>query len=37
MPVGLSLEYQVVRNVALTSTLQVNLYNINLSPLLVRE
>ena len=32
VPVGLSLEYQVVHNIALTSTLQVNLYNINLSP-----
>ena len=31
VPVGLSVEYQVVHNIALTSTLQVNLYNINLS------
>lgn len=32
VPIGLALEYQVVHNIALTSTLQVNLYNINLSP-----
>lgn len=32
VPIGLSLEYQVVHNIALTSTLQVNLYNIDLSP-----
>ncbi len=32
IPIGLSLEYQVVHNIALTSTLQVNLYDINLSP-----
>lgn len=32
VPIGLSLEYQVVHNVALTSTLIVNLYDINLAP-----
>jgi hypothetical protein len=32
IPIGLSLEYQAVRNIALSSTLQVNLHNINLSP-----
>ncbi len=32
IPIGLSLEYQVVHNVALTSTLQVNLHEINLAP-----
>jgi hypothetical protein len=32
IPLGLSLEYQVVRNIALSSTLLVNLYDINLSP-----
>lgn len=32
IPIGLSLEYQVVRNIALTSTLQVNLHEINLAP-----
>ncbi len=32
IPIGLSLEYQVVRNLALTSTLQVNLHEINLAP-----
>lgn len=32
VPIGLSLEYQVVHNVALTSTLQVNLHDINLAP-----
>ena len=32
LPIGLSLEYQVARNLALTSTLVVNLYDLNLSP-----
>jgi hypothetical protein len=32
IPIGLSLEYQVVRNIALSSTLLVNLHDINLSP-----
>jgi hypothetical protein len=32
VPIGMSLEYQVVRNIALTSTLIVNLHDINLSP-----
>lgn len=32
VPIGLSLEYQVVHNVALTSTLIVNLHDINLAP-----
>jgi hypothetical protein len=32
VPVDLSVEHQVVHNIALTSTPQVNLYNINLSP-----
>jgi hypothetical protein len=32
VPVGISVEYQVVRNIALSSSLQVNLYNIDLSP-----
>jgi len=32
VPIGLSLEYQVVRNIALSSTLMVNLHDINLSP-----
>jgi len=32
IPIGLSLEYQVVRDLALSSTLQVNLHDINLSP-----
>lgn len=32
IPIGLSLEYQVVRNIALSSTLIVNLHDINLSP-----
>jgi hypothetical protein len=32
IPIGLSLEYQVVHNIALSSTLQVNLHDINLSP-----
>jgi hypothetical protein len=32
IPMGLSLEYQVIRNIALTSTLIVNLHDINLSP-----
>ena len=31
-PIGLSLEYQAVHNIALSSTLQVNLHDINLSP-----
>ncbi|WP_455243956.1 hypothetical protein [Petrachloros mirabilis] len=31
-PIGLSLEYQAVQNIALSSTLQVNLHDINLSP-----
>jgi hypothetical protein len=37
VPVGLSLEYQVVHNIAVTSTLQVNLYNIDLSPSLAEN
>ena len=32
IPIGVSLEYQATHNVALTSTLMVNLYDINLSP-----
>lgn len=32
IPIGLSLEYQVVPNMALSSTLQVNLHDIDLSP-----
>jgi hypothetical protein len=32
IPIGLALEYQVIHNMALTSTLQVNLHNINLAP-----
>jgi hypothetical protein len=32
VPIGLSLEYPVVRHLALTSTLIVNLHDINLSP-----
>ena len=32
LPIGLSLEYHAIHNVALSSTLQVNLYNIDLSP-----
>jgi hypothetical protein len=32
VPIGMSLEYQVVHNIALSSTLQVNLHDINLSP-----
>jgi outer membrane protein with beta-barrel domain len=32
VPIGLSFEYQVVHNIALTSTLIVNLHDINLSP-----
>lgn len=32
IPIGVSLEYQATHNVALTSTLIVNLYDINLSP-----
>jgi hypothetical protein len=32
IPIGVSLEYQAIHNVALTSTLIVNLHDINLSP-----
>jgi hypothetical protein len=32
LPIGLSLEYQVVHNIALSSTLLVNLHDIDLSP-----
>lgn len=32
VPIGISLEYQVIRNVALSSTLIVNLHDINLAP-----
>ncbi len=32
IPIGLSLEYQVLHNIALSSTLLVNLHDINLSP-----
>ncbi len=32
IPIGLSLEYQAIHNIALSSTLQVNLHDINLSP-----
>ncbi len=32
IPIGLSLEYQVVHNLALSSTLIVNLHDINLAP-----
>lgn len=32
VPIGLSFEYQVVHNLALTSTLIVNLHDINLAP-----
>ncbi len=32
LPIGVSLEYQVIHNVALSSTLIVNLHDINLSP-----
>jgi hypothetical protein len=32
IPIGVSLEYQVVHNIALSSTLLVNLHDINLSP-----
>lgn len=32
IPIGLSLEYQVVHNIALSSTLMVNLHDIDLSP-----
>ena len=32
VPIGASLEYQATHNVALTSTLIVNLYDINMSP-----
>jgi hypothetical protein len=34
IPIGVSLEYQVAHNLALSSTLILNLYDINLSPLL---
>jgi len=37
IPLGLSLEYQVVRNIALSSTLLVNLHDINLSPSLTEN
>jgi len=32
VPIGVSLEYQVLHNIALSSTLIVNLYDINLQP-----
>ncbi len=32
IPIGLSLEYQVVHNIAISSTLMVNLHDIDLSP-----
>lgn len=32
IPIGLSLEYQVLHNIALSSTLMVNLHDINLQP-----
>lgn len=32
IPIGLSLEYQVIHNIALASTLMVNLHDINLQP-----
>jgi hypothetical protein len=32
VPIGMSLEYQVVHNIAITSTLIVNLHDINLAP-----
>ena len=32
IPIGLSLEYQVIHNIALSSTLMVNLHDINLQP-----
>lgn len=32
IPIGLSFEYQTARNLALSTTLQVNLYDLNLSP-----
>jgi hypothetical protein len=32
IPIGVSLEYQVVHNIALATTLIVNLHDINLSP-----
>ena len=32
IPIGVSLEYQVVHNIAISSTLIVNLHDINLSP-----
>ena len=32
IPIGLSLEYQATHNMALSSTIQVNLHDINLSP-----
>jgi hypothetical protein len=34
IPIALSLEHQALRNIALSSTLQVNLHDINLSPCL---
>ncbi len=34
IPIGLSLEYQVVHNLALSSTLIVNLHDVNLAPFL---
>jgi hypothetical protein len=37
LPIGMSLEYQAVRNVALTSTLIVNLHDINLAPSLPEQ
>jgi hypothetical protein len=37
IPVGLSLEYQVVHNIALASTVIVNLHNIDLRPSLREE
>jgi hypothetical protein len=37
IPIGLSLEYQVVHNIALASTVIVNLHNIDLTPALREE
>jgi hypothetical protein len=37
IPVGISLEYQVVHNIALASTVIVNLHDINLRPALREE
>ncbi|BCA55622.1 conserved exported protein of unknown function [Nitrospira sp. KM1] len=37
IPIGVSLEYQVIPNMALNSTLQVNLHDINLSPSLTES